>query len=56
MHTDGETRDDITRVCSWCGAEISPGRPGGPISHGICEACRDKVLASAGIDPQEVAR
>jgi hypothetical protein len=34
--------DEVLRhasVCAWCRAELRPGDPALPVSHGICLAC-----------------
>ena len=39
-------------VCAWCGKILVKGPP--PISHRICESCRDKVILELkGIDSDE---
>lgn len=38
-------------ICAYCGVIIRPGSaPGEPVSHGICNDCRDNFLAILGID------
>ena len=36
---------DYTIQCSWCGLILRQGDPGEKISHGICPACYDKMMA-----------
>jgi len=50
----------MKRICAWCRkemGEVAPEQPG--ITHGICEECREKVLAerdgqSAPVGPHTV--
>ncbi len=39
----------MKRVCAWCGRELdqSERRTGLQVTHGICQACRDKFFAKA---------
>lgn len=38
-------------VCSFCNTTLKPGAgPDDPVSHGVCPACYEKILASHGID------
>ena len=42
-------------ICSWCRCELpakacAPARDGA-VSHGICPACRDAMLAAEGLPP-----
>lgn len=52
--------DDLIRhrlVCAWCGALITPGDPGAPISHGICHQCAERELdrcPDCGAGPDEI--
>ncbi|MDP1570367.1 MAG: hypothetical protein Q8L86_10210 [Vicinamibacterales bacterium] len=34
-------------VCAWCGVELKPGAPDGPVSHGCCTACAERVAREA---------
>ncbi len=36
-------------VCAWCKDVMRPG-PADPVSHGICEECRNKILKERGTD------
>ena len=39
-------RDEPMRVeCGWCGLVLQDGYE--PTSHGICESCKEKLLAEA---------
>jgi hypothetical protein len=42
----------LTRLCAWCGVDLDSGERashhGGPITHGICGACRSTVLNGSG--------
>lgn len=31
------------RICSWCGVHLS-GPPDAPVSHGVCAACKKRLL------------
>ena len=35
-------------VCVWCGRELSPGKTGDPISHGVCQACMHALIVRRG--------
>lgn len=41
-------------ICAWCGVLIVD-EPG-PVSHGICQKCQDRVLAEAGSESLQKAR
>jgi PAS domain-containing protein len=38
----------VRRVCAWCGVELGSGGKsrGGVITHGICEACRQRFFSA----------
>jgi hypothetical protein len=42
----------MTRICAWCGVDLDSGGrafyQGGPITHGICGACRSSALRTGG--------
>lgn len=38
--------------CAWCGLFIKKDTPIGLVSHGVCKACSEKVLAQMLIDEQ----
>jgi len=44
----------MKRICAWCRKELSCGdaqdEPDGPISHGICESCKDNMLFQMGVE------
>lgn len=53
MYTDYDPRVDrgcvIRRLCAWCGQELGD-KPGGGddvLTHGICEDCSDRMVASS---------
>ncbi|NRA08142.1 MAG: hypothetical protein HRU02_08260 [Myxococcales bacterium] len=39
-------------ICAWCRALLSPaGESSGPVSHGLCAACRDAQMAAVPAHP-----
>lgn len=40
----------MTAICAWCGSQLGQRHgPAGSITHGVCQRCAARVLASIGI-------
>jgi hypothetical protein len=46
----------IKTICAWCRVHISGPEHGYPVSHGICEPCRERMekhMEPAPVDPDD---
>lgn len=41
--------DKMTVICAWCNKVLREGSPYLPISHGMCEECKQRELAKIGV-------
>jgi hypothetical protein len=46
--------EEMTIVCAWCGSTLKAGGP--HLSHGLCAACAERMLAEAGLQAGRSAR
>ncbi len=54
-----EAQPAVARVCAWCGQRVAvahptTGEPAEPLSHGICPACAERLVAEFEAEQRQV--